>query len=183
MRDRTYKVVNGTSYDSRTPDEVIRVLENARQGRYRVHVHYGYTSEADAAEGVGRKVAFLDWLGEHDHTGYISRSMGPTKIPILVYNERSMGGGGILDASIIKIRMAAGGRTLYQHPQYTHGRITLYRLPVPIDLPDGRRLIAGVDQDGSNQANFESMDKARRYLRKLGLAGELVNTVEAALAS
>lgn len=180
---KQYKVVNGTSYDVRTPDEVIRVLEAARNGRYRIHVHYGYTSEADAAEGVGRKQAFLDWLGEHDHTGYVGRSMGPTKIPLLVYNSRSHGGGGILDGSIIKIRLAAGGRTLYQHPQYTQGIIEVRRKPVPVSLPDGRTLTIEVLQDGEEQAAFENMTKARHYLRKLGLKADVVNTVESALAS
>lgn len=183
MKERQTKVVNGTTYDARTPDEVIRVLENARAGRYRVWVHYGYTSEADAADGVGRKQAFLDWLGEYDHSGYVGRSMGPTKIPLLVHNSRSMGGGGILDGSIIKIRRTDGGRVLYQHPQYTHGRIEVCRKPFAVELPDGRKLTVDVFQDGEVQASFENMDKARRYLHKLGLKAELVNIVEGGIAA
>lgn len=177
------KVVNGISYDVNTPPEVIRALENARAGRYRIWVHYGYTSEADAANGVGRKQPFLDWLGEYDHSGYVSNSMGPQKIPLLVHNSRSYGGGGILDGSIIKIRMAAGGRTLYQHPRYSHGKIEVCRKPFAVELPDGRKLTVDVFRDGEVQASFENMEKARRYLRKLGLQGEIVNIVENALAS
>jgi hypothetical protein len=174
-----YKVVNDGRvemfYDKRTPDEVIRVLENARAGRYRVHISLGETEGPEA----GR-----DWLEENMSFGYIGQSTGPHKIPLLVHNARSYGGPGLLDHCIVRIRLTTGSKqVLYQHPQYHHGKITLYRLPLPIDIPDGRRLIAGVDRDGTNQANFESMDKARHYIRKLGLHAELINTVASALAS
>jgi hypothetical protein len=173
---KNYKVVNDTHYDARTPDEVIRILENARQGRYRLHISLG---ETDNDEGkIGR-----DWLEENMSYGYIGRSTGTQKIPLLVHNSRSFGGPGLLDHCIVRIRHTTGRRTvLWQHPDYHHGKITLYRLPVPINLPDGRTLTVGVDRDGQNQANFENMDKARRYIHKLGVQAELVNTVESALA-
>lgn len=175
MKD-DYKVVNETYYDKRTPDEVIRVLENARAGHYRLHISLGETDNDDGQ--LGR-----DWLEENMSFGYIGRSTGPHKIPLLVHNTRSFGGPALLDHCIVRIRRTTGSkRVLYQHPQYHTGHITLYRLPLPIDIPDGRRLIAGVDRDGTNQANFESMDKARHYINKLGLQAELINTVESALA-
>ena len=39
----------------------------------------------------------FDWLEEFESYGYIGRSMGPIKVPLLVANTRSLGGGSILD--------------------------------------------------------------------------------------
>lgn len=171
-----YKVVNETYYDKRTPDEVIRVLENARQGRYRLHISLG---ETDNERGqLGR-----DWLEEYMSFGYIGRSTGPHKIPLLVHNARSMGGPALLDHCIVRIRYASGSkRVLYQHPNYHHGKITIARKVIPVDLPDGRQLTVDVHRDGQEQAAFEDIGKARRYVNKLGVQAEIVNTLELALA-
>jgi hypothetical protein len=164
---KTYQQVNGTSYDARTPDEVIRVLENARLNRIRLHVSLG---ETDNDRGqLGR-----DWLEESFVIGYIGRSTGSVKIPLVVPNRNSRGGPGLLDHCVVRIRRAAGGELLWQHPQYHHGKITLARKPIPVDLPDGRQLTVTVFRDGQEQAAFENMDKARRYVHKLGLKGEIV---------
>lgn len=179
---KEYKVVNGTSYDVRTPDEVIRVLENARQGGYRIHVSLGYVNEADAADGVGRKEVGLDWLEEHMTTGYVGRSTGSVKIPLIVHNSRSFGGPGLLDASIVRIRLAKGGRVLYQHPKYHHGKIEIRRKIIPSVLSDGRQLTVEVLRDGEEQAAFETMAKARHYVNKLGLQAEVVGLLDLALA-
>ena len=104
----TYRQVNGTFYDERTPGEVIRVLESARQNRIRLHISLGNTE-------TGR-----DWLEEFETHGYIGRSMGPVKVPLLIANRRSLGGGAILDHCVVRIRTAAGGWVLWQHPAYHH---------------------------------------------------------------
>ena len=110
---KTYKLNNGTSFDERTPDEVIRVLENARQNRTRLHISLG-------DQQTGR-----DWLEEFETHGYVARSMGPMKVPLLVANRRSLGGGAILDHCIVRIRESAGGRVLYRHPDYHHGTLEI----------------------------------------------------------
>src|SRR5438105_3695918 len=129
---KSYKIVAGTSYDERTPDAVIRVLENARQNRTRLHISLGDT-------GTG-----LDWLEEFESHGYVGRSMGPVKVPLLIANRRSTGGGAILDHCIVRIRESAGGRVLYQHPQYHHGDLELRQKSEPVTLPDGRVLTVDV---------------------------------------
>jgi len=177
------KIVNGTDYGANTPDEVIRVLEAARLGRYRVHISLGYTTEEKAANGVGSKTVGEDWLEEFQSTGYIGRSTGTSKIPLMVHNARSMGGGAILLDCIVRIRLASGsGRVLYQHPKYHHGKIEIRRSVVPLQLDDGRTLTVEVTRNGEEQARFENMGQARRYVRKLGLQAEIVNNLEAALA-
>jgi len=109
---KTYRLENGTSYDQRTPDEVIRVLENARLNRQRVHISLGETEGPDQGQ---------DWLEEFETHGYVGRSMGPVKVPLLLANRRSMGGGAILTHCVVRIRTSSGGRVLYQHPAYSHG--------------------------------------------------------------
>ena len=82
--------VNKTFYHNDTNSDVIKVLEQVRQDHTRIQLDLG-----DAKTG-------RDWNEVHDITGYVGRSMGPKKIPILVYNSRSFGGGAILDHCIVK---------------------------------------------------------------------------------
>lgn len=160
-----YKQVNGTNYDARTPDEVVVVLEKARLNRQRVHVSLGYTEGPEA----GR-----DWLEENMVHGFIGRSTGSVRIPLIVHNRRSLGGPGLLDHCIVRIRTAAGGHLLWQHPQYHHGLIQIRPKAEPLVLEDGRILRVDVLRDGQVQAAFEDVTKARRYIRKLGVQAEIV---------
>lgn len=164
---KTYRQFNGTSYDERTPDAVIRVLENARLNRTRLHISLG---ETDNDRGqLGR-----DWLEENDVYGFIGRSTGSIKIPLLVHNRRSRGGPGLLDHCIVRIRLSAGsGRVLYQHPNYHFGTMEIRRKSVPVELPDGRTLTIDVLRDNQEQAAFESMAKAVRYIKKLGVVAPI----------
>jgi hypothetical protein len=153
---KTYKLINGTSYHDETPDEVIRVLESARQSHTRLHISLGDT-------GSGK-----DWLEEFETHGYVGRSMGPIKVPLIVANFRSLGGGAILDHCIVRIRTSAGGRVLYQHPGYHHGTLEIRQKAEPVTL-DGRTLTVDVLRDGELHASFESIEKARRWVHKLGV--------------
>lgn len=156
-----YNIVNGTSYHVETPAAVVQVLEQARQDRTRIHVSFG-----DATTG-------LDWLEEWDINGYLGRSMGPVKVPLLIANRRSTGGGAILDQFIVRIRESAGGRILYRHPTYHYGTLAIRRKVEPVTLPDGRVLNIDVVQDGKVHASFESMEKARRWVHKLGVVAPI----------
>jgi hypothetical protein len=162
---KTYRLENGTSYDQRTPDEVIRVLENARFNRTRLHISLGETEGPNQGK---------DWLEEWDVVGYIGRSIGPVKVPLLVANRRSLGGGAILTHCIVRIRESAGGRLLYQHPKYHHGNLEIRRKATAVQLPDGRVLTVDVLRDGTTHASFETVEKARRWVRKLGVTAPIV---------
>lgn len=163
---KPYKVINGTSYDARTPEEVIRILEAARLNRTRLHISLGDTDNERGNIG-------FDWLEEFDSYGYIGRSMGPIKVPLLIANRRSLGGGAILDHCIVRIRENAGGRVLYQHPAYHYGEIRIRRKTEPVELPDGRVLTVDVVRDGVLHAAFESIEKARRWVRRLGVVAPI----------
>lgn len=101
-------IVNGTTYSDETPDRVIEVLEDARASREngkpckRLWILYG-------DKNTGRH-----WKDTTDLKGYVGRSTGEDKIPLLIKTKRSMGGEAILDSDIIEIRSANGGQILYR---------------------------------------------------------------------
>jgi len=102
-----YKVINGTSYHAETSQNVINVLESVMQHpRKRIRVYFG-----DVATGVC-------WNEEHDIFGYVGRSTGINKIPLLIANAKSYGGGALLDHCIIKIKESKGSRVLYQSANF-----------------------------------------------------------------
>lgn len=116
----TKLVINDTYYDEGTTYEVARVLESVRRDKTRVILRYGDPE-------TGR-----DWGDEWGIEGYVSRSTGTRKIPILVHNTRALGGGAILTAKILKISTSRGGHVLYQHPKYSAPRVEI----VPGDLQE-----------------------------------------------
>src|SRR6266581_9522006 len=90
--NKVYKVTDtGTYYHENTSDRIIEVLEDCRNRNTRIQLFYG-----DINTGT-------DWNEEFGTIGYVGRSMGPVKVPILVYNNKSIGGGAILTDCILKI--------------------------------------------------------------------------------
>ncbi len=101
-----YQQYNGTYYHQNTSKDMVQRLEHLRICQTRCHFHWGNVK-------TGK-----DWGDVYDVIGRIGRSTGSIKIPILLYNSRSLGGGAILDHCIVKITKSRGGRVLYQHPKY-----------------------------------------------------------------
>jgi hypothetical protein len=85
-------IIDGTTYSNDTPKEVIDILERARRLKWRLRIHLG-----DPKTGK-------PW-GDIE-TGYIGRSCGSIKIPLVIYNTRTTGGPGLLDRCIICIEHA-----------------------------------------------------------------------------
>lgn len=100
-----YKIVKGKSYFEGTPDYVCNMLDWAARFRIRIKLHYG---DPD----TGR-----DWNEENFVAGYVGYT-GKVRIPILIHNTRSIGGGAILTDKIVKLVESSTGRLLYQHPDY-----------------------------------------------------------------
>lgn len=97
------------TFNEKTSEAVQKAIIGAFNRRERVRVWYGDTETG------------LAWLEEYDVKGTIGRSMGEKKIPLLVNNARSMGGGALLDGCIVRIDSITDRRTLYKHPTFSAG--------------------------------------------------------------
>ena len=105
--NKQYQTKNGTSYDQRVPKEMVELLEDIRINKIRVRFHWG-----EAATGE-------DWGDCYDVEGTLGRSTGTSKVPLLINNSRSLGGGAILGHCIVKITTTRKPlKTLYCHPKY-----------------------------------------------------------------
>jgi hypothetical protein len=149
-----------TSYDPRTPPEVVRILENCRVWPHarRIRIRYGHTKGPKAG---------LDWLEEHDVEGTVGRSMGPIKVPLMIHNARSTGGQAIMDECIVRIIDAKTHKVLYSHPKYHHPEFTA----VSTRLTSLRlfKFRAAVLADGELHAQFKDKRAAIRWVRKMSL--------------
>ena len=133
-----------TTFDVGTKDKVKQVLTSVHKSRDRIRIVYG-----DPETGK-------DWLEENDVIGCVGRSTGEQKIPLLIANERSMGGGGILTANILKIVRVSDKRVLYQHDKYVTPEFELEFLAITGQY--------GVSVGGKVHANFKTHDTAIKYI-------------------
>ena len=104
--DRSYLVTEeGTYYNVDTNPRVIAWIERLRVTHTRVRIHYG-----TPANGL--------W-NERGIAGYVSRSMGTVKIPILVHNERSLAGEALITDCIMLIEHSnkQKGGVIWKHPK------------------------------------------------------------------
>ena len=108
METKQYTVTeSGTAYHIETSQQMIELLERIREEGTRVRFHWG-----DVKTGK-------DWGDIYDVSGTIGRSIGNYKIPLLIHNSRSYGGGAILTHCIVKITTTRNPKiTLYEHPNY-----------------------------------------------------------------
>jgi len=98
---KNHKEVNGTNYHIDTNDKVIKVLERCRENRTRIVIDYGNVETKES------------WNEVFDISGYVGRSTGSIKIPLLVHNSRSYGGGSILTHCILSIKESKGKGVLF----------------------------------------------------------------------
>jgi len=102
---KTEKEVNGLYFNENTPVDVCRIITTIGRNT-RIRVWYGHEN--------GKS-----WSEENDIMGYIGRSTGTKKIPLLVNNSRSSGGGALLCDCIVKIVETGTNKTVYQHPEFS----------------------------------------------------------------
>ena len=139
-----YKVIDGVAFGKDTPDKVCRILYDAIRSRQRIRLFYG-----DRKTGK-------DWIEEYDTMGYVVRSANFNNVPLLVSNNRSMGGSYILLDSIVRITIDK--RTVYQHPKYHIGKIEIRPSPY-------QGYSYGVFINGENHANFKTKEKAEKWVK------------------
>ena len=139
-----YNIVNGTAYDSRTPNGVIMVLEAARKHNTRIRIFYGDTE-------TGRS-----WMDEWGMIGTVGRSTELYKIPLLILKSCSLGGDSILDHCIIRITEARGGDILYTHPNF--------HCPDLRVEPWGEKWGVFVEAQNGPHATFSTQKQAERWI-------------------
>lgn len=137
---------SGTYYKAGTPDAVRTVLESARVSERRIRLFYGDPSTPD-------------WMEESDVIGYVFRTTGPLRIPIILRTRNAGGGPPILDTSIQRIICTRTHRELYRSPHYRVPIITPIHNP---DGPDGLPWDA-TDPEGHVVARFADRGKAMRW--------------------
>lgn len=112
-KERTYFVTeSGTHFDTTTPPKLMVLLEELREKRIRVKIWLGDTKTGKA------------W--DDTETGYIGRSCGPIKIPLIIRRNSSGREEALLDQCIIRVQATTGIRTCsksvyYEHPKFHIG--------------------------------------------------------------
>jgi len=137
------------TFDNNTCDKVKTVLTECYNNQCRVRVWYG-----DIDTGVS-------WLDEYDVVGTIGRSTGQQKIPLLIKNSRSSGGGGILCHCIIRIDVISSKCTIYEHPLFDVPTLGVYP-----NLDEDTKIEYPfiVLKYGTIQARFKSRTSAYNYI-------------------
>lgn len=149
-----YRILNGTAYHAETPLACVNALERAREGDWRIRLWLGDTHGERAGE---------IWMSKWHVTGTLGRSCGRIKIPILLANARSMGGGGVLDHCIVRITLSGPPHTeLYRHPQFRFPNLAL--VEDTLQTKHGTYLFK-VSRDGEEQARFKTRHSAERYVK------------------
>ncbi|WP_019866563.1 hypothetical protein [Methylovulum miyakonense] len=139
---RYRRLPSGTCYHADTPETVVAILEACRQNRCEIRLYYGDTQTGQS------------WLDEHDIIGYIGRSTGIVKVPLLVPPGDS-GGPALLDHCIIRIDSPT--KVLYQHGQFHVGDITLVQGKL-------KQLPWEVLINWTLQARFPAKREAKHYI-------------------
>jgi hypothetical protein len=96
---------SGESFDN---VDVMQALERANNTGTRIRIWYGDTNTG------------LAWAEENDVVGYVGRSTGKIKAPLLIQNKRSADAGIIVHSCIVRIDTTQG-RTLYKHRNFNAG--------------------------------------------------------------
>ena len=137
------------TFDNNTCSKVKTVLTECYNNQCRVRIWYGDTKTG------------LSWMDEYDVIGTIGRSTGKQKIPLLVKNSRSNGGGGILCHCIIRIDVIGSRRTIYRHPLFNVPMLTVV---TNNDNDTKNKYPFIVLKDNELQARFKSRKSAYNYV-------------------
>jgi hypothetical protein len=114
---------------------------------------------------LGDRETGREWHDEWHVAGTIGRSMGPLKVPLLIANKRSSGGGAILCDCIV--RLLVNGREVYRHPKWKASEFAVAEIDDKetagkVNLrADGYTHCATIN--GERVANFKSRQAADRW--------------------
>lgn len=136
-----------TQFHADTPQEVKNILRDYCHTGKRLRLFFGDTQ-------TGR-----DWAEEKEVIGTVGNSTGndDCKIPILLANRRSMGGGAILDHCIVRIIDTKSKRELWRHAHYRQAE---YRV-VPANEKGEYSVFANTELI----ANFDNKQSALNWIQ------------------
>lgn len=116
-----YTAYNNLSFVKNTDPRIMKVLSDLVHKNDRIRIWYG-----DPETGKS-------WVEENDIIGCVGKSTGITPITLLIKNKRSLGGGGILTAHIVKLVNISKNIILYVHPLFNEPTITVDNNTVYVD--------------------------------------------------
>ena len=141
------KLKDGTIEEyTQVNEALMNVLNNSRKYGFRIRIWYGDRK-------TGRS-----WNEEYDVTGRVGRSCGNIKIPLLIYNKRSYGGGALLTGSILRVDDIEDKRTLWQAEGFNIPEMTVSYKDI------GSPYVWHVYQEGKEIAGFRTEEKARKWI-------------------
>jgi hypothetical protein len=144
---KNYSEFNGMWFTNETPEAIKIALVNGYRSNYRFRLWYG-----NAESGKS-------WNEENDICGYIDKSNGSVKIPLLLANNTSSGGGGIMTDCIVKIYNITLKKVVYVHPTFNQSKFEA------VNGSDMESYAANVLQDGDVYARCKSFQKAVNLAR------------------
>lgn len=97
----TYKVVNGISFKNETPNDLCVIISNLIGNNKRYRFDFGNTETK------------VSWNEIYDIDGYIGKSTGMKKVPLLIHNKRSLGGGEISTHRVLSITEIKTKKIIY----------------------------------------------------------------------
>ena len=145
-----FEEYKGLWFSTNTPMQVKNVICHAYDHKLRVRLHLGNVHTGEV------------WPEEYDVIGRIGRSTGTEKIPLLIKNARSMGGGGILDHCILGIQEVTSKQWLYKANNMQMPSLTITMNPRTSLDPD--RLQYVVEKENKNMAAFKTIKQAENYI-------------------
>ena len=147
--EKAIKLKSGELEEYPVDDNLINSILHCYNSRYRVRIWYC------GDNGIA-------WEEEFDVTGRIGRSNGNFKIPILIHDSRSYGGGAILTGRIGRIDIIDSRYTIYKKDNF---KIPEYKI-IPDSDSDYPYIVYRKDKNGElfNTASFKKESQAIRWI-------------------
>lgn len=138
------------TYDN-VNEALMSLIVRAWKYKFRIRVFYGDIH-------TGRS-----WNEEYDVMGTIGRTTGSIKVPILLHNKRSRGGGALLLSSVIRVDDIEDKKTLWKLNNFHVEKMTIEKRSKSTDYPFA---VMQAQDNGaiSNVANFKTEGKAKKWI-------------------
>lgn len=133
-------------------DSLMTILLNSYAYHFRIRIWYGDPE-------TGRS-----WNEEYNTMGRIGRTTGNIKIPILVKNSRSWGGGDVLVGSIIRIDDIEDKRTLWKVPNFHVEDMKVYEIFGDANYKYRVEKLSEDSGEWEVQASFKTEQQAFNYV-------------------